>query len=146
MSCVCKQKTGYQMYVRYIVGLLMWTVGTHGCLKTHHLDYIKKEKKMYTLLTNLLFYITFTMFLYIGQEYFCKSVSLQMSSLEIREVFSLENTPKWHTGPNTNSFSACKLVSRKNGDHEWLIMINAFILCDLFENFWKIMRQTAKEA
>ncbi len=40
MSCVCKQKTGYQMYVRYMVGLVMWTMGTHGCLKTHHLDYM----------------------------------------------------------------------------------------------------------
>ncbi len=27
------KKTGYQMYVGYMVGLLMWTVGIHGCLK-----------------------------------------------------------------------------------------------------------------
>ncbi len=35
LSCVCKQKAGYQMYVRYMVGLLMWTVGTHGCFKNN---------------------------------------------------------------------------------------------------------------
>ncbi len=29
--------------------------------------------------------------------------------------------------------------------HEWLRMNNAFILCDLFESFRKIMQQTEKE-
>ncbi len=33
----------------------------------------------------------------------------------------------------------------KNGDREWLKMINTYILCDLFENFWKSMQQTEKE-
>ncbi len=62
------------------------------------------------------------------------------------EFFSHENILKGCTGPHKSSFSPYKEVSRINCDHEWLRIINVFILCDLFENFWKIMQQTEKEA
>ncbi len=40
-SCLVNvNKRLYQMYVGYMVGLLMWTVGSHECLKTHHLDHM----------------------------------------------------------------------------------------------------------
>ncbi len=38
------------------------------------------------------------------------------------------------------------ILSWKNGDHERPRMINVFILCDLIENFRKLMQQTEKEA
>ncbi len=60
---------------------------------------------MYIVYTNLSIYITFTMFHYIGQGQFCKSVSLQISSLETVGVFSCENIPKGDTGPHKSSFS-----------------------------------------
>ncbi len=59
--------------------------------------------------------------------------------------FTEENTPKGYTKLHKSSFSPYKYVSRKNGDHEWLRMINAFILCDLFEHFRQIMQETEKE-
>ncbi len=63
---------------------------------------------MYSLYINLLFYITFTMFHYIGQGSVCKRVLLQMSSLETGEVLYCENSPKGCTGPNKCSFSPYK--------------------------------------
>ncbi len=36
-------------------------------------------------------------------------------------------------------------MSRKIGDHEWFRMINAFILCDLFENFRNFIQQKEKD-
>ncbi len=55
---------------------------------------IPKSTQMYTLYTNLLFYISFTMLLYSEQGKLCNSVSLQMCSLETGRVLSLKNSPK----------------------------------------------------
>ncbi len=65
---------------------------------------ILKNTTMYVLYNNLSFYITFTMFHYIGQGSFWKSVILQKRFLETGGVFSCENTPKGHTGPHKSSF------------------------------------------
>ncbi len=46
-------------------------------------------------------------------------------------VFSHETTPEGHTETNKSSFFPYKQVSGRTGDHEWLRMTNAFILCDL---------------
>ncbi len=40
-----------------------------------------------------------------------------------------------HTETHKISFFPYKQVSGRNGDHEWLRMTNAFILCDLL---WKV--------
>ncbi len=60
-----------------------------------------------------------------------------MSSLETGGVFTCENTSKGSIGPHKSLFPSYKLVSRKNGDHEWLIMINAFIF------IWKFQKNHA---
>ncbi len=49
-------------------------------------------------------------------------------------AFSCENTPEACTETHKSSFSSIKQVSGRNGDHEWLRMTNAFILCDLLWN------------
>ncbi len=54
--------------------------------------------------------------------------------------FSHENTPECSTETYKSSFFPYKQVSGKNGDHEWLRMTNAFILCDLL---WKVQRSHA---
>ncbi len=46
-------------------------------------------------------------------------------------VFSHENTQEGHTETQKSSLFPYKQVSGSNGDHEWLGMTNAFILCDL---------------
>ncbi len=60
-------------------------------------------------------------------------------------VFSQENTPEGHTETQNSSFFSYKQVSGRNGDCE-LIMTNAFILCDLFGTFRKVMQRTEKVA
>ncbi len=52
-------------------------------------------------------------------------------------VFSQENTPDCHTETHKSSFFPYKQVSGRNGDHEWLRMTNAFILCDLL---WQVQK------
>ncbi len=52
-------------------------------------------------------------------------------------VFSQVNTLEGHTETHKSSFFPSKQVSGRNGDHEWLRMTNAFILCDLI---WKIQK------
>ncbi len=52
-------------------------------------------------------------------------------------VFSQENTPECRTEIHKSSFFPYKQVSWRNGDHEWLRMTNAFILCDLV---WKVQK------
>ncbi len=42
-----------------------------------------------------------------------------------------------HTETHKVLFFSYKQVSGRNGDHEWLIMTNAFILCDLVWNVQK---------
>ncbi len=49
-------------------------------------------------------------------------------------VFSHENTPEGHTETHKCNLFPYKQVSQRNGDHEWLRMTNAFILCDLLWN------------
>ncbi len=56
------------------------------------------------------------------------------------EFFSQENTPEGHIETHKNSFFSHKQVSGRNGDHEWLKMTNAFILCDLV---WKVKKRHA---
>ncbi len=56
------------------------------------------------------------------------------------EVVSEENTPDSCTETHKNSFFPYKQVGGTNGDHEWLRMTNAFILCDLV---WKFQKRHA---
>ncbi len=93
---------------------------------------IPKSTQMYTLYSNLSFCITFTILHYIGQGQFCKSISLQMSSLETGGVFSPQKNP--HRAPQS-SFSSYKKVSRKNGDHEWFRIIICF---QIMWFIWKV--------
>ncbi len=51
-------------------------------------------------------------------------------------VFSCKNTPECHTETHKCSLFPYKQVNG-NGDHEWLRMTNAFILCDLL---WKVQK------
>ncbi len=51
--------------------------------------------------------------------------------------FSRENTPEGYTETHKSSLFPYKHVSVRNGDHEWLRMTNAFILCDLL---WKVQK------
>ncbi len=61
---------------------------------------------MYTLYTNLSFYITLIMFHYNEQGQFCKSVSLQISYLKIGGVFFSRNYFKrMHKAPQKLIFS-----------------------------------------
>ncbi len=55
-------------------------------------------------------------------------------------VFSQENTPEDHTDTHKSSFFPYKQVTGGNGDHEWIRMTNAFILCDLL---WKVQKSNA---
>ncbi len=55
-------------------------------------------------------------------------------------VFSQENTPEGCMETHKSSFCPCKQVSGRDGDHEWLRMTNAFILCDLL---WKVQKSHA---
>ncbi len=55
-------------------------------------------------------------------------------------VFSQENTPEGCTETHKSSFIPYKQVSGRNGDHEWLRITNAFILCDLL---WKVQKSYA---
>ncbi len=55
-------------------------------------------------------------------------------------VFAQENTPEGHKETHKCSFFPYKQVGGKNGDHEWLTMTNAFILCDLV---WKDQKSHA---
>ncbi len=55
-------------------------------------------------------------------------------------VFSQDNTPEGHTETFKSSFFPYKQVSGRNGDHGWLRMTNAFILCDLV---WKVQKSHA---
>ncbi len=52
-------------------------------------------------------------------------------------IFSQENTPEGHRDTHKISFCPYKQVSERNGDHEWLTMTNAFILCDLVRKVQK---------
>ncbi len=58
----------------------------------------------------------------------------------LRGVFSQENTPEGYTETHKCSFFPYKQVSGRNGDHEWLRVTNAFILCDLV---WKVQKSHA---
>ncbi len=58
----------------------------------------------------------------------------------LRGVFSQENTLEGHPETHKSSFFPYKQASGKNGDHEWLRMTNAFILCDLV---WKVQKSHA---
>ncbi len=51
--------------------------------------------------------------------------------------FAHKNTPDGHTDPQKLVFLPYKQVIGRNGDHKWLRMINAFILCDLL---WKVQK------
>ncbi len=53
------------------------------------------------------------------------------------EVFSQGNTPEACTETPKSLLFLYKQVSRRNGDHEWFRMTNAFILCDLV---WKVQK------
>ncbi len=55
-------------------------------------------------------------------------------------VYSHENTPEGRTETHKSSFSPYKQVNGRNGDHEWLRMTNAFILCGLV---WKVQKGCA---
>ncbi len=57
-------------------------------------------------------------------------------------VFSHVNTPIGHTETHRRSFFPYKQVSGRNGDHEWLRMTNAFILCDLV---WKVKKMSCSK-
>ncbi len=52
-------------------------------------------------------------------------------------VFFSRNTLEGCTETHKSSFFSYKQVSGRNGDHEWLRMTNAFILCDLVWNVQK---------
>ncbi len=54
--------------------------------------------------------------------------------------FSHVNTPEGCTETHKSSFLSYKQESERNGDHEWLRMTNAFILCDLL---WKVLKKHA---
>ncbi len=62
------------------------------------------------------------------------------------EFFSQDNTLEGHTEVHKSSFFPYKHASGRNGDHEWLRMTNAFILCDLVWKFKKVMQRTEKVA
>ncbi len=66
-------------------------------------------------------------------------------ALVIWEVFSRENTQEDRTETYKCVFSY-KQVSERNGDHEWLRMTNAFILCDQLWKVQNIMQRTEKVA
>ncbi len=55
----------------------------------------------------------------------------------LRRVLSQANTPECHTETHKSSFFSYKQIIGRNGDHEWLRMTNAFILCDLVWNVEK---------
>ncbi len=55
-------------------------------------------------------------------------------------VFSQENTPEGRTETHKSSFFPYEQVSGRNGDHEWLRMTSASILCDLV---WKVQKSHA---
>ncbi len=55
----------------------------------------------------------------------------------LRKVVSQENTPEGRTETHKSSFFPYKQVSGRNGDYEWLRIINVFILCDLV---WKVQK------
>ncbi len=52
-------------------------------------------------------------------------------------VFTQENIPEGRTETHNSNFFPYKPISGRNGDHEWLRMINAFILRDLI---WKVQK------
>ncbi len=56
------------------------------------------------------------------------------------EDFFTRKTPEGHTETHKSSFFPYKQVSGRNGDHKWLRMTNAFILCDLV---WKVQKSHA---
>ncbi len=58
----------------------------------------------------------------------------------LRGVFSQENTPDDHTETHKCSLFLYKQLNGRNGDHEWLRITNAFILCDLV---WKVQKSHA---
>ncbi len=58
----------------------------------------------------------------------------------LRGLFSLENAPEGCTETHKNYLFLYKQVSGRNGDHQWLRMTNAFILCDLV---WKVQKSHA---
>ncbi len=55
-------------------------------------------------------------------------------------AFSQDDAPEGHTQTHKSSFFPYKQVRGRNGDHEWLRMTNAFILCDLV---WKVQKSHA---
>ncbi len=54
--------------------------------------------------------------------------------------FSHKNTPEGCTETHKSSCFPYKQVSGRNGEHGWLRMTNAFILCDLV---WKVQKSHA---
>ncbi len=52
-------------------------------------------------------------------------------------VFSLKYTPEGHKDTQKSSSFPYTQVSGRNGDHEWLRMTNAFMLCDLLSKVQK---------
>ncbi len=58
----------------------------------------------------------------------------------LKGIFSQECTPEGCTETHKSSFFPYKQVSGRNGDHEWLRMTNAFILCDFI---WKVQKSHA---
>ncbi len=55
-------------------------------------------------------------------------------------VFFHENTPEGRTETHKSSFFPYKQVSGRNGDHEWLKITNALIVCALI---WKVQKSHA---
>ncbi len=67
----------------------------------------------------------------------CHGHVIYMGNLE--GVFSCENTPEGRIETHKSYFSF-KQISGRNGNHEWLRMTNAFILCNLQ---WKVQKSHA---
>ncbi len=77
-----------------------------------------------------------------GHDQICPLVVMVMWFAWViwREFFSQESTPEGNTDTHKSSFFPYKQIGGRNGDHEWLRMTNAFILCDLL---WKVQKRHA---
>ncbi len=93
-------------------------------------------------------YVTFTMIYYITHEEFCKGFSSLLNPYmnpmyivcwngNLWRVFLTQILQKAVHRPTKVLFCSYKQVSGRNGDHEWLRMTIASILCDLL---WKVQK------
>ncbi len=82
-------------------------------------------------------------FIILNKDNFVKVSHCKRVPLKLGEFFFLRKYLKMvHSAQQKFLFPHKQLSKKTNGDHKWLRMINAFILCDLFENFRKIMMKT----